>query len=59
MSQFTPNERNCKIHFQQNVRRNNEDRFIVKLPLIHEKFQQLGAILEKSQKIDLLTWKGI
>lgn len=43
---FTPNERNCEIHFQQNVRRNNEGCFIVKLLLIHEKFQQLGDTKE-------------
>lgn len=34
MSQFTPDERSYEMHFHQNVRRNNEGRFIVKLPII-------------------------
>lgn len=45
-SQYTPDERDCETYFQHNVRRNTEGRFIVKMPMNHEKFQQLGDLRE-------------
>jgi len=45
MSQYIPDERNCEAHFQ-NVRRDSEGRFIVKLPINNEKFQQLRDLKE-------------
>jgi hypothetical protein len=41
-SHYTLEERNCEAHFQQNVCRDAESRFIVKLPTHDDKIQQLG-----------------
>lgn len=46
MSQYTIDEKNCEVHFHQNVRRNSKDCFIVKMPVNHEKFQQLDDTRE-------------
>jgi len=46
MSQYTIDERSCETHFHQNVRRNSKGRFIVKMPVNHERFQQLGDTRE-------------
>lgn len=40
----------CEAHFQQNVRRNQEGRFIVKLPVDDEKLQQLGDTKEIARR---------
>jgi len=49
-SQYTSDERKCEVHFQQNVRRNDEGRFIVKLPINDEKLQQLGESKEIAKR---------
>ncbi|XP_039315197.1 uncharacterized protein LOC120359860 [Solenopsis invicta] len=46
----TLNEQLCETHFQQNVRRNKEGRFIVKLPVNEEKIQQLGDSMEIARR---------
>ncbi|XP_067206332.1 uncharacterized protein [Linepithema humile] len=49
-SQYNPVERTCKMHFQQNVRRNAEGRFIVKLPTNEEKLQRLSSTEETAKR---------
>ncbi|XP_011878981.1 PREDICTED: uncharacterized protein LOC105568157 [Vollenhovia emeryi] len=50
MSHYNPNEQICESHFNQNVRRDTEGRFIVKLPTIDEKLQQLGDSREIAKR---------
>lgn len=47
---FTPDEQFCETHFQQNVCRNAEGRFMVKLPINSIKLQQLGDSKEIARR---------
>ncbi|XP_018360619.1 PREDICTED: uncharacterized protein LOC108759612, partial [Trachymyrmex cornetzi] len=49
-SNTAPDERKCEMHFQANVSRNTEGRFIVKLPTNDDKMQQLGETHEIAKR---------
>ncbi|XP_018374037.1 PREDICTED: uncharacterized protein LOC108768190, partial [Trachymyrmex cornetzi] len=48
--QCTPDEQKCEMHFQANVTRNTEGRFVVKLPTNDDKIQQLGETHEIAKR---------
>lgn len=47
---FSPQEKMCETHFQQTYRRNAEGRFIVNLPINHDKLSQLDESSEIAKR---------
>ncbi|XP_018397196.1 PREDICTED: uncharacterized protein LOC108775361 [Cyphomyrmex costatus] len=48
--QYTPEGQRCETQFQENVSRDPEGRFIVKLPINDDKMQQLGESYEIAKR---------